>query len=189
MTAHQRLREHRFLQWLPGLRAAALGVPRLCSVDVMHPTRSFVPQRESTSRQDRAQLRNHSNSCSPPHYPYFSFLTPNQVRHPPQILLKVVIGKLKKKNQVFFPFSVFYDIYSKTASTGSKAFVLWSPENICNTEGSGSSVSRRKMQSLWAITYPVQETKEINNNEISSKCCSPGRYTRPRQVLTFNSRF
>lgn len=45
------------------------------------PMRSFVPQRESVSWQDRAQLHNHSNSCSPPYYLYFSFLTFNLVMH------------------------------------------------------------------------------------------------------------
>lgn len=54
------------------------------------------------------------------------------------------------ENKIFFYstkaflFSLFWDIYRKTANTGSKSFVLRSSENICNTEGIKSSVSKKK---------------------------------------------
>lgn len=152
------------------------------------PPRSFVPQR--AHEQARAQLHNHSNSCSSLYYPYFSFLTFNPVMH---TFHRSFLWAVTGKQHFFFhstkTFSVFRDIYSNTATTGSKPFVLWSPVNICNTEGSNSSVSRNKMLSLWLITHPAQGTKEIDNNEISPQCCSPGRYARPKQVLTFKRLF
>lgn len=128
------------------------------------PTRSFVPQRESVSWQDRAQLHNHSNSCSPPYYPYFSFLTFNLVMH--TFLRSFLWGVIGKQFFFFvstktFSFSVFWDIYSQTANTGSKSFVLWSPENICNTEGSNSSVSRNKMVHDQSHTQCREQKKSI----------------------------
>lgn len=54
MTALQRMQENGFLGWSLGHKTAALGVPRLCSVDVMQPPRAHSFHRE-TARAERTE--------------------------------------------------------------------------------------------------------------------------------------
>lgn len=133
-------------------------------------------ERERESWQDREQLHNHSNSCSPSYNPYFSFLTFNPVMH--TFLRHFLWGVTGKQNIYLFnyDFSIFSFLRHLFQNCKYWTKILcalksWKPS--VTPKAATPQVSRNKMQSPWPITHPVQGTKEIDNHEISSKCCSP----------------